>query len=171
MVLFLSLLTSEILAFLGFLVFFHDRKNVTNKIFFTYSLVIAAWSMINYFSVTVPPEDSLIWIRLVLFLAVPHVFLFFLFVKNFPSKKLTISIPQLVIHLSLMGLMMYLAVSPFVFQGIVIDGSLATPIPGPLIGVFSPLLNMFVCFNQTAIKAHYHTLMGRLEGLVYGFRN
>ena len=38
-------------------------------------------------------------------------------------------------------------------------------------GVFSPLLNMFVCFNQTAIKAHYHTLMGRLEGLVYGFRN
>ncbi len=140
MTLFLSILASEILLFLGFLVFFHDRKSITNRIFLIYSSVIAIWSIVNYFSLTITGPEALIWIRLVLTLAVPHVFLFFIFVVNFPSQSLVIQKKSLITILTWMVILMSITLTKSVFSGLDFINGQAIPIPGNLIGYFAASL-------------------------------
>ncbi|MFA5991461.1 MAG: HAMP domain-containing sensor histidine kinase [Candidatus Doudnabacteria bacterium] len=148
MLLLLSLLTSELLIYLGFLVYFHERKSASNKIFLAYSLIISIWSITNYFSLTVSPEKSLVWIRLVLFWAVPHVFLFFFFVLNFPNSILAVTKKITSFLLGLMLFLMGLTLSPFVFKNITTNNGSATPTPGVLMPYFvlSLIAVIFITF-------------------------
>jgi signal transduction histidine kinase len=136
MTLFFSILASEILLFLGFLVFFHDKKSVTNRLFLIYSAVIAVWSVVNYFSLALTGPQVLFWIRLVLTLAVPHVFLFFLFVVNFPNSAIVISKKALSAILVWMFVLMVLTLTNNVFSGVHLVNGQAVPVPGKLIAYF-----------------------------------
>ncbi len=155
MTLFLSILTSEILLFLGFLVFFHDKKSITNRIFLIYALIISAWSIVNYFSVTVTGPQLLVWIRLVLMLAVPHVFLFFLFVVNFPSPTLVISRVYLTVLIIWMMVLMFLTQTHNVFSGVTIVNGTAVPVPGGLIAYFAGSLIIITLLTFVSLIAKY----------------
>jgi signal transduction histidine kinase len=132
--LFFTIIAASITAFLGFLIFLHNRRGAANIIFICQSLVGAIWAFVNYFSITVSPEAALPWVRLVIFFAVPYVFLFFLFVQNFPNnefiKKKWLFWGIFFWMIAMMGL----AISPFVFAHVeVINGQ-----PIPEIGSLMP---------------------------------
>ncbi len=122
--------------FMGIIVYFHDRKSMTNLFFFLMSLSAVFWSLANYFSLTSEPVNVLFWIRMVLFFAVPLMASFFLFIYNFPEVKLRIS--RVYLSLVLIGtfLVMLTTISPFVFSGYQLGKTSVVPIPGPLMPLF-----------------------------------
>lgn len=95
------------------------------------------WSIANYFSLNVKPENDLFWIRLVLFFAAPHAVLFFLFVFNFPKKEIKFNKKILFFVLIILFLVMIATVSPFVFSKIEIKNNQAIPIAGSLMPFFA----------------------------------
>ena len=159
--LFFALSASAVTIFLGILVFIHDRKSATNLIFFAHSIVGAIWSIVNYFSI-VSTTDQIIWIRFVLFLAVPHVFLFLLFIQNFPSEKL-VRPRQFYSSLVLMFAMMILVTTRYVFESVtIIDGN-AVPIVGILIPVFSGTLVLFFVTSVVLVIRKFFQSKGLIK--------
>lgn len=140
LILFFSFLVSLIMIFLGIVIFMHNRQSATNRIFFIHSCIIALWSVANYFSLVATPNFILFWIRTVIFLAVPHVFLSFIFIENFPSESISIKRRHLFSTLLLMFLMMFLAASPFVFKTTEFIGGKVVPLVGQLMPTFAIIL-------------------------------
>ena len=134
--LFLTIIPSFLIAYLGIIILFHGRKSVTNIFFALISFCTVFWSIANYLSISSPDDQTLFWTRLVLFFAVPHALLFLLFVYNFPATKIT-NRKFLTILLSIMIITMLATVSPFVFSGInFVDGK-TIPQTGILIPIFA----------------------------------
>lgn len=132
-----TLLAVFTIAFLGIVVFLHDRKSAVNILFSLICVSTVFWAIANYFSLTVPPDQALFWIRLVLFFAAPHAVLFFAFIYNFPRRNLAIKRTRLFILLLLLGITMVATLSPFVFSDINVVYGLVKPIPGPLMPLFA----------------------------------
>lgn len=123
--------------FLGILVFLHDRKSVINIFFTLICISTVFWTISNYFSLTVSPDQVLFWIRFVLFFATSHAIFFLLLILNFPQRNLVIKKVWLYILAFVMGVTMILTISPFVFSRIEIKNGSVVPIPGTLMPLFS----------------------------------
>lgn len=159
----IALVAACFTGFLGSIVFFHDRQSATNKIFVVHAVVGVLWSLATYFSIIAQPDKAIFWIRAVIFLAVPHVFLFFLFVENFPEKTIIIKPRLFRLTLMLTYLMMGLVLTPFVFKGVIaIQGGVA-PVPGPLIVVFSPILVFFFIWTAVMVVKKYFQSTGLIK--------
>jgi signal transduction histidine kinase len=108
------------IGILGFMVYFSDRKSVTNRTFLSFAIVAVAWSAANYASYQTGTELAALWLlRGVLFFAVWYSFflfqLFFVFPRRdvaFPSWYRAGLLPGVV-------LVSLFTLSPFVFRGIV----------------------------------------------------
>ncbi len=148
-----ALVAASLTVFLGILVFVHDRHSVTNKIFIIHALVGAGWAFINYFSLIASPETTLFWIRLVIFFAVPHVFLFLLFVLNFPGKKLQLNKGLFTITILLAILLMALTQTTYIFATMSTGVKGLTPQPGVFMPFFGSTLVAF--FLLTVILVIY----------------
>lgn len=155
MPLFFTILTSTIILYLGFLVYFHDNKSVTNRIFFIQTIITSVWSVFSYISIVAPAYQSLFWIRLVLLMAVPHVFVFFLFVMNFPNQALVISKKSFSFLLGWMYILMFLTQTPYVFETVLIKDGSAVPQPGQLIPYFAISLVIVVAITFFLIFRKY----------------
>ncbi len=125
------------ILFLGVLVFFHDRKSITNTLFFLICLSTVLWSISNYFSLTVSPNKALFWIRLVIFFAAPHAVFFWLFVYNFPHRNLIIKRIWFFVLLFILGVTMVLTMTSFIFSQVEIRNESVVPVPGPLMPLFA----------------------------------
>ncbi len=141
--LFYALVGGATTIFLGILVLLHNRRGAANIIFIIHAVTGSIWAMATYFSVVAPPADALLWIRLVIFFAVPHVFLFFLFVQNFPENLFVRKKIAFWGTLACMGMLMGLSLTPMVFSEITIVGNQIIPVPGPLIALFATILLAF----------------------------
>ncbi|MFA6000142.1 MAG: ATP-binding protein [Candidatus Paceibacterota bacterium] len=134
-----TLVVSFAILYIGVITTYHDKKSATNKLFAFISLATVAWSFVNYFSLEPIFLPEIVWARLVIFFAVPHVVLFYFFVRNFPQIQLSISKIELYgISLVSVG-MMVLTVTPFVFSGLHFAENGSIPLPGalmPLFGIF-----------------------------------
>lgn len=153
--LFFSLIGAATIAFLGVVVFMHNRKSATSKIFFVHTLIITFWSIANYFSLSVSPDHALFWIRAVIFLAVPHVFLFFLFVQNFPKEKIEVSKKLFSVSFIVMILMLLLASSNYAFKSIEIRNGNVVPVAGALMPAYGIVLVLFSIFTFGLIIKKY----------------
>lgn len=140
---FFTLIAASVTLFLGVIVYLHNRRSATSRIFAAHSLVGTVWAIINYFSLAASPLNALFFIRGVLVLAVPHVFLFFLFSRNFPNKKLIVPRRQFWGVAVLGSAMMLLAFSSYIFKSIDFSEYPPTPIPGTLMPFFSFALVFF----------------------------
>lgn len=130
-------LVSVIAIFLiGIIVYLHDKKSISNILFFLISLVASLLSIANYFSITASAEQNLYWIRLVLFFAAPMAVLFFIFVFHFPREKLIMKRKYFYSIIILLILTMTATVSPYVFTSIETYNNAVTPIPGILMPLF-----------------------------------
>lgn len=135
--LFLTILPSFLVIFLGVITYLHDRKSATNIIFSLISLTTVFWSISNYFSITVTESQSILfWSRMVLFFAVPHAVLFLIFTLNFPQQKIS-SKKQLLALLVVMIITMIATVSSYVFSDITLFAGKAIPQAGILMPLFS----------------------------------
>ena len=161
--LFFSLVGASATVFLGTLVFLHNRRSITNVIFIIHSSVAVVWAIVNYFSLVAGIDTALHWIRLVIFLAVPYVLLFFLFVQNFPNDKLAIKRVRFISILILMALMMFLALSPWVFSKVEFVGNLIVPVPGSLMPVFASILVFFFLLTSSAVLKKYIKATGLVK--------
>jgi signal transduction histidine kinase len=156
--LFFTLVAASVTAFLGFVVYQHARQSVSSKILIAHSFVGVAWALLNYISIMSEGDYALFWIRLVLFFAVPHVFLFLFFVKNFPAQNLKIPKTQLAYLLAWMGVLMILTLTPFVFEGVKVAHGSTFPVPGILIPVFGiSLVTVFAWTVYLVIRKYFQS--------------
>jgi len=131
-----TLVSAFSIFFIGVVVYFHDRKSVTNTLFFFIALATLFWSVANYFSIVASPTEVLRWIRLVLFFAAPHAVLFFLFVYNFPSRKIIMKKWLFWLIITTMVIAMVATQTAYIFSGIDIRDGQVVPVPGVLISLF-----------------------------------
>jgi signal transduction histidine kinase len=74
---------------LGFSIFYSDKKNVTNRLFFYFSLTTVAWSLLNYFAYLAPEQEQSLWLfRVVIATATWHSFLLYTLFYVFPKDKI-----------------------------------------------------------------------------------
>jgi len=123
---------------IGTVVYLHNHRSVTHQMFALMALSTIFWSLANYYSVLHPEE--VMSIRMVLFFALPHIFVFFLFVYNFPQDRLRMPtwllVPGVLVFLGVMGL----TLSDYIFSSVAIRAGVPHPVPGALMPVFALLV-------------------------------
>src|SRR3989344_327201 len=76
------------IGILGFVVFFNNRKSITNRSFLFFSLATIAYGILNYINYQVTSLIQILWfLRLTLFFAIWHAFSFFQLFYVFPKEK------------------------------------------------------------------------------------
>ncbi len=155
--LFFSVVAASITAFLGLVVFVHDRKSVTNKIFIVHSAIATVWALVNYQSIVADLSNAIYWIRLVIFFAALHVSLFYIFIKNFPNKEYVIKRRETIFFLILIGILAFLTLTPFVFEQAIFDSASHSiiPMPGKLIPFFALTLVSIVIASLIVLVRRY----------------
>lgn len=143
-------------SFLALLVFKNNPKSATNLIFALLGSVISIWLIVMYISFQ-PLAESILWIRLSLFLATPMSTLFFLLAHTLPMEKLRLSSFRLAIIALANTTVMAVTASPFAFTDVVITNNTPTPVPGAGIAVFGfyvlfcSLSSVYVLFRRFRI--------------------
>lgn len=131
-----TLIVSFAILYIGVITTYHNKTSATNKLFAFISVATVVWSLANYFSLEPVFLSQITWARLVLFFAVPHVILFYFFIRNFPKTEF--SIPKFEFYgLTMLSIfMMILTMTPFIFSGLRFMGNRSIPLPGKLIPIF-----------------------------------
>src|SRR3989344_71119 len=158
--LFLAIIVGSLIFMLGSRIMAQNPRSFTNRVFFVHSLVIAFWSLANYYSLLSSLADALFWIRFVIILAVPHVFLSLIFIKNFPHEELTFPRRTYYFLLILIATMMGVAASPYVFRQVTLIDAKVVPLVGPLMSGFGPVLVIFVLATFYIIVRKYRQSTG-----------
>lgn len=143
-------------SFLALVVYKNNPKNVTNKIFGALSLVTSLWLVDIYLSVT--PEfihNSLLWVRLSIFLASIQIMLFYYLADAMPYEKLQMKKRTYQSLVLVTLLVMGVAISPLVFTGVIIKDTQVEAVPG-----FG--LPIFVLFAISLSFAAVYTLLRKL---------
>lgn len=107
------------IGILGFVVFFNNRKSITNRSFLLFALLTIFYGVVNYLNVQVQAPNFVLWfLRFTLFSAVWHAFSIFQLLYVFPNEE--IRFPKwyaywlfpITIFISILTL------TPFVFSGV-----------------------------------------------------
>lgn len=151
-----TIIVSFLILYIGVVTFFHDRKNITNKILFYISIITVFWAFSNYFSLKPVIYPAVFWSRLVLFFAVPHIYLFFLFIKNFPNSKLSLNKKKFYLLSCITLVVMLLTLSSYVFKDIVYNNGIPNPIPGIAMPVFAIVILSFLVFSIGGMVKKYY---------------
>jgi signal transduction histidine kinase len=133
MVLITHIIANVIFVYLGLIIFLHAKKNAVNIIFALIAFLNVLWTTANYFSVTLPPDRILFWIRLEIFFVIPYAVLFAVFMNNFPSEHFLLSKKSIILILAWTIFMMFLSMTPYVFEKLIIVNNTPMPVPGKLI--------------------------------------
>lgn len=117
---------------LGLLTYLKNPKSITNKLFCVLSVILAAWTIVNYFSLhSSSPEMTLFWIKMVLAIVTPMWTVLFLLALVFPNDQLKINKFFLFILVIYTLITSIVALSPYMFTGIKVSENNIQPIPGP----------------------------------------
>jgi signal transduction histidine kinase len=139
---FVSALPSSVL---GLIVILGGKRGVSARLFFIASITIAIWAIANFFSLTAS-ENTLFWIRQVIFSATFLMLVFFLLAKSFGSVKIRLKRVYVIGSILLTLVTMAAVQTPLVFARLHFIGTQPIPEPGPLI----PLFGLTVLFFFTA---------------------
>ncbi len=117
-------ITIAAIGILGFLILLSNKKSITNRSFFLFSILTILYGVINYISYKVPTADlTLLTTRLVIFSALLHAYSLFQLIYVFPLEKVTFSKKYKFVILPVVILSALLTLTPFVFVGL--SGNLA----------------------------------------------
>lgn len=134
-------------ALLGFAVLFSGRKSPSNRWFFTFTLVTAAWGTLNVLSYQTHDAEAALWlIRCVVFFAVWQTLSFYLFLLYFSHEDAPPRSKWFWVSLILAGVAAILTLSPFVFTSAAFStaSQVADPVPGPAISIFALIAVMLI---------------------------
>ncbi len=120
---------------LAAIVLLNNRKSVIHISLFIFSLGFAGAIGSNYLtSYFTEANQVLLWIRMTMFFASILTPSFYLFIKNFPERKLVVSHKEVALIVALTLFSMLLAISPWMFTNVeIVDGNIV-PSQGP--GIF-----------------------------------
>jgi signal transduction histidine kinase len=125
---------------LGSIVVLSDRKSATSILFLLETIVVSAWSILNYLTYQITDLSTALWIeRLVLFFAVPMSIIFVLLIYTFPKREWVLSRLKTYLVMILSGITMLLVLTPYVFSGVHVVPGVPTPQPSvaPGMGLFA----------------------------------
>jgi signal transduction histidine kinase len=107
------------MAILAFIVFFNNRKSVTNQTFLLLAFAVIGWSIVNYLSYKLgSPQWSLFFLRSEMFFAVWFAFLIFRLLYVFPKESFVFSRIQTSIILPFVTIISISTLTSFVFPAI-----------------------------------------------------
>ncbi len=160
-------------ALLAWVVYTSDKKSDTNRLYTVLSLNISVWLIINYIShTTLFLSNSIYWIRLSLFFALPMSMLFFLFAHTIPEKVIRISKRQLVLLFALTGSAMLLTISPYTFTEVKLVNGSPLPVTGPGIIYFGFISITYSLFAAITFFRKYKSSTGeqrlQFKYIMYG---
>ncbi len=124
---------------LGSIIFFSDRKSVTNFLFLVIAVVTSIWTGFNYLAYQFVDPIVALWIvRLVMFFAALQAYSFFLLIVTFPNRSIQLKKPIFITLNLLVSLVLVLTLSPLVFPRVdMVPGSVPKPVPAPGILFFA----------------------------------
>lgn len=149
MVFLIIVLTALINVVLGVISLKKGPKSATHILLATMTFIIALWTVTNYFSLhSATGEETLFWIRVVMFVTAPLGPVVYLFCKAFPRKELRINRYLLGWFIGATLLLELMAFTPLLFSGVSLENGV-NPTPGPGILLFGanfilPILAGFV---------------------------
>ncbi len=135
----LGLFTFTANTILGFLVYYRNTKNWTNRLFLLLTYSINVYLITNYLSLHPPVEtaaNQLFWIRVVMCVCSFIGPILLLFVHTFPHDKIVMSRKKLLALLVLCLTSASAALSPFLFTRLDFVNGQPVPQPGPAIPIF-----------------------------------
>ncbi len=104
---------------LGFVVYFSNKKSITNKTFLLFSIITALWGVVNYFSYKFTDYNTSLWLfRFLLFFAVFQAFYLYRLLMVFPNENYSFSSKHKEFLIPLVILTSILTLTPYVFPGI-----------------------------------------------------
>ena len=117
--LFISLVNIFI-GVLGFVVFFNNRKSITNKSFLVFCLVTLVWGFFTFFVSNVTTEHAALWVsRGVMFSAVWQAFAIFQLFYVFPEENFLYKKSYKYVLLPIVCLISLMTLSPLVFSKVI----------------------------------------------------
>lgn len=128
------------IAVLGFLIFFNDRKSVTNRAFFALSIADILYNGFNTLTFQVLDPNMAIWIlRVTIFFAVWHSFFSFHLLYTFPKKEWSMPRFYKLYLLPVTFFVALITLTPLVFQKVTEfnGGKISNVANGPLIPLFA----------------------------------
>jgi signal transduction histidine kinase len=163
------------IAILGFVVFFNNRKSVTNQTFLFFSIVTIVYSIFNYVNYKLTSSYFVLWfLRLTLFSAVWHAFIFYFLFYVFPLEKVQIRFRSaLAMIVTLVGTSI-LTLTPLVFSRIerlAEGGQVTNPIRGPglpffgLVTMSLVVSGLYLLFKKTRQATGVERLQYRVISL------
>ncbi|MBX4199984.1 hypothetical protein KW790_00775 [Candidatus Parcubacteria bacterium] len=147
------------IALLGVIVYLNDRKSITTRTFFAFSLLTAIWGISNYFEYQFRAPDLILWsLRLHLFISSLHALLFFQLAYVFPKQDLEFPRWYRYIIVPTVILVALLTLSPLVFPSVMYVapiGQVTNPERGPGIALFGIVAFglLFAAVTMLSIKA------------------
>lgn len=134
------MITIVAIGILGFLVFFSNRKSITNKAFLFFSITTIIWSLLNYLSYQFYSPEIVLWIlRFVMFSAVWHSFSIFTLFYVSPYESIYFPMWYKLIVLPLVIFVSFFTLTPLVFEKISVmstAGGAEKVVNGPAIAIF-----------------------------------
>lgn len=124
---------------LGFVVYFNNRKSVTNRLFLLFTVVSSLWGGVNYISYKLfDPVYGALAVRLVMFFAVYQAGVFFLLTYIFPQE--TYKFPRWIkyVYIPLVIIVSIITLTPLLYSEVIIkEGSTPQPVPAPGMALFA----------------------------------
>ena len=139
---------------LGFVIFFNNRRSITNRVFLIFALVTTAWSIFNYLSHQFASPALALWLlRFEIFWAVWLTFFLLVLLYVFPKSE--VKFPKIFdFLLGLAILTSIINLTPFVFEKIAefsSDGRASKVINGPVIPLFAVTILAFIASAITIL--------------------
>ena len=111
--------TIAAIGILGFVIYITNRKSITNKFFFIFSIITILWSFFNYINYQATSPTVVLWLlRAVIFLGVWHAFTFFTFLYVFPKEKIYFPWMYKFLLIPLVVITSAITLTPLVFPSI-----------------------------------------------------
>ena len=161
---------------IGFTIFFSNKESVTNRTFLYFTLITAAWGILNYLYYNTGNALTSFWIiRFVIFLAVWHAFTFFQLMYVFPRENVHFSKKYKYFLVPVVAITSIVNLTPLVFrriQEVSETGTVSKIENGPAISLFGTLIIAFILSAiYTLIKKTIHAKnedKSRLKTILWG---
>ncbi|MBL8030391.1 MAG: GHKL domain-containing protein [Candidatus Doudnabacteria bacterium] len=158
------------IGILGFVVYFNNKKSITNKTFLIFAFLTAVYGIFNYINYKVRSPELILWfLRLTIFSAVWHAFALFQFFYVFPKEEVKFSKWYKKILIPGTIITSILTLTPLVFNRIdkiAVEGQVTNPERGPAIALFG-IAVVFLVLGSLVILWKKRSAAQKLERQQY----
>ena len=153
-------ITTATIGIFGFVVFFNNRKDATNRAFLGFSLAVIAWSIFNYISYQFGNQSvALLLVRLTIFFATWYAFFSFQLFYVLPDANIKYSRSYKYLFLPWVIFISVLTLTPLVFSSIELKG--VSHVPSITLGYAAPLfIGTLISLNIGALYVLFKKIRG-----------